>query len=186
MNNNDLSWQTDEMPTKEYDAHEVAKQNRSHAALLSQTTALIGMTIYLFFMFLPESNLLKVFEMIVSGIILAFSTLAVLFVFCQSWKNTNNLLRLSLMFLLIITFGAFFLDALNPLSRVMFDVSLSHMVSKFARIVVLMLMPISLFPALFLNNDEIHKLNVRALWFFTITVIPLLLLRILGISTFIS
>jgi len=187
MNSNEFSrLNYDGKPTKEYDAHEVEKQYRSHAALLSQTTALIFLTVYIFLLFLPSSQVLKMFEVIVSGIILSFSALAILFVVCQSWENSTTFLRVSLMFLLIFAFAALYLDALDPLSEAMFDLSLTHNASKFAKIIVLMLLPITLFPSLFLNNGGVNKSNVRALWFFVVSVIPLLLLRILGMESFIS
>ena len=186
MSNNDFSRANYEsMPSKEYRAHEIEKQYRSSASLLSQTTALIFFTIFIFLLFLPGSKFLEITETIVSGVILSFSVLAVLFILCQSWEESTFILRLSMTIVLVLSFSALFLDTLNPLSKAMFGLYLNLTVAKYLKIIVLMLLPLSLFPALFLSNEEIHKSNIRALWLYVVTIIPLLLLRVIPVTSFI-
>ena len=187
MNNSDFNRVSyDGLPTREYRAHDVEKQYKSSAALLSQTTALIFFTIFIFLLFLPGSEFLRVTETIVSGVILCFSVLTVLFVLCQSWEDSTFILRLSMTVVVVLSFGALFLDTLNPLSKVMFGLYMNITIAKYLKIIFLMLLPLSLFPALFLSDDEIHKSNIKALWFYVVTIIPLLILRIIPVSSFIS
>ncbi len=169
-------------PSKEYQAIEVEKEYKRDSALFTQALALIFFLLYCFVLVLDltlNSSVIDTIETIISGIVLAFSTLATLVILVHSWSDITGILRFSLSVVFILVFIALIFDALNQLAAAMFHISFSIKLVQIMLIIVLMFLPLSLFPGLFLSREDLPKSNLRALWLLVFSVIPLLLLRIL-------
>ena len=80
---------------------------------------------------------------------------------------------------MLLTFLALVFDALNPLVKEMFQIQINDEIAHLGLIIVLMLLPLSLFPGLFLGREDMAKTNVKCLWLFVICVIPLLIIRVI-------
>ncbi len=179
MTSNDLEHKNIEgLPSKEYSAVDVEKEFKREGALFSQAIALIFFLLFVFFIFFDQSNTIVIIETTLSGVVLLFSALAMLVIILQSWEDLTGTLKFSLSLVLILTFGALVFDALNPLAAVMFQYCIPKEITNLGIIIVLMLLPLCLFPGLFLAREDMAKTNIKSLWLFVISVIPLLIIRV--------